>query len=424
MTAPLALSSAQTGVWMAQQLDPDDRSFNIGEYCDIEGPVDPVLFEAALREVVATTPALRARFDIGDEGLCQYVDDFVDVPLHHIDVSGEPDALAAAERWMRRDLAKEYDLAKGPLFTWALFTLGAGRTLWYRAAHHIVVDGFGLSLIASHVADVYTSLVTGRPRRPRPPGTLEQVIEADTAYQDSEEYADDRRFWLSRLADQTEVASLTDWRPPRGRAALRVSGHLPPSDVEVLRAAARRLEVTLPEVIIAAVAVQLYRATGVRELVVGLPVTGRTEPLMRRVPAMLTNVVPLRYALSSGLDFAAVVEQTSHRLEEAIEHQRYPQEHLAREIPGLPKGRRQFGPDVNIMSFPYRGDYAGHSAVVHSLSPGPVEDLSINVYDRLRGQGLEICFYGNTELYGHDQLAGHLSDFLSLLRSVDGLRLT
>ncbi|MHB6905387.1 hypothetical protein [Streptomyces sp. DB-54] len=136
---------------------------------------------------------------------------------------------------------------------------------------------------------------------------------------------------------------------------------------------------------------------------------------MRRTPP------GLRLALGPETDFAAVVEQTSRRVAEALEHQRYPQEHLVREVPGLPDGRRQFGPDVDIMSFNYRADYAGHRSVVHSLSAGPVEDLSINVYDRMYGQGLQISFFGNAELYTYEQLTGHVSDFTSLLRTLPAL---
>ncbi|MGY0057910.1 condensation domain-containing protein [Streptomyces sp. LZ34] len=421
MAERLALSSAQTEVWVAQQLDPDDRSLNIAEYSDIRGPVDPVLFEAALREVVAATPALRARFGVGEEGLCQDIDDTVDVPMPYLDVSGEPDPRAAAERWMAEDLAKEYDLAKGPLFTWALFKAGAERYFWYRAAHHVVVDGFGLALTASHVADVYTSLATGAPRRPRPPATFADVIASDMAYQASEEFEQDRRFWLSRLADQTEVTSLTDWRPTRGRGCVRRSARLTPAEVDALRAAARRLDVTWPEVVIAVVALQLHRATGVREVVVGLPVTGRTNPMLRRVPAMLTNVVPLRLVLDPGTAFADLVAQAARRVEEAVAHQRYPRERLVRELPGLPEGRKQFGPEINIMSFSYGTRFAGHPATVHSMSAGPVEDLSINVYDRLDGQGLDISFDGNAELYDLDRLADHLEAFISRLRSVPEL---
>ncbi|MEU7260459.1 condensation domain-containing protein [Streptomyces rimosus] len=421
MTARLALSAAQTGVWVAQQLDPDDRSFNIAEYCDIQGPVDRALFEAALREVVAATPALRARFGLGEEGLCQDIDDTVDVPLVYEDVSAAPDPRAAAERRMRRDLERTYDLATGPLFSWALFKAGPERHFWYRAAHHVVVDGFGLSLVAAHVADVYTSLVTGRPRRPRPPGTLVEAIAADTAYQESPEFAADRRYWLARMADQTEVASLAARQPPRTRSYIRHSGHLGPGDVDALRAAARRLEVTWPEVVLAAVAVLLHRATGVRDVVLGLPVTGRTAPMLRRVPAMLTNTVPLRVTVTPERTFAEVVTEISVRLAEAVEHQRYPQERLVRELPGLPEGRKQFGPDVNIMSFGFGNGYASHPATVHNLAAGPVEDLTVNVYDRLDGQGLQVSLDGNDALYDRTELAGHLDAFLGLLRSVPSL---
>ncbi|MFD7027565.1 condensation domain-containing protein [Streptomyces sp. NPDC059917] len=422
MTARLPLSSAQTGVWVAQQLDPDDRSFNIAEYCDIAGPVDPELLGAALREVVAATPALRARFGIGEEGLCQYVDEDVEVVLHTVDVSDEPDPREAAERWMAEHLAEAYDLARGPLFTWALFTLGPERSFWYRAAHHVAVDGFAFSLVASHVADVYTALATGAPRRPRPPGTLEQVVEADVAYRGGAAFERDRAFWHERMAGRGAPVSLTDWRPARTRASHRAAGRLAASALEPLRSVARRLEVTWPEIVIAIAAVWLHRATGTGDLVVGLPVTGRTEPLSRRVPAMLTNVVPLRFELGPDTPFAAVVAQAAQRLEEAVEHQRYPQERLVRELSEPGRGATgRFGPDINIMSFNHRPRYAGHPSTVRTLCSGPVDDLTVNVYDRMDGQGLDVALDGNAELYAPERLAAHVDDFVALLSRVPEL---
>ncbi|OEV23002.1 dimodular nonribosomal peptide synthase, partial [Streptomyces nanshensis] len=127
-----------------------------------------------------------------------------------------------------------------------------------------------------------------------------------------------------------------------------------------------------------------------------------------------------RLSFGPHTPFADVVAQTSLRLEEALRHQRYPQEHLVRELPGLPEGRKQFGPDVNIMSFNYHGDYAGRPATVHTLCSGPVEDLTVNVYDRMDGRGLQIALDGNAELYDRAQLSQHLADIVALLRSVTG----
>jgi len=56
------LSAAQLGIWFAQRLNPSTPAYNIGEYIEIHGSVDPILFERALRQVVAETDALRLQF--------------------------------------------------------------------------------------------------------------------------------------------------------------------------------------------------------------------------------------------------------------------------------------------------------------------------------------------------------------------------
>ncbi|AJC59851.1 MULTISPECIES: condensation domain-containing protein [Streptomyces] len=422
MTERLALTSAQTGVWVAQQLNPGDTSFTCTEYCDIAGPVDPDRFRAALCEVVAATPALRAGFDLGDEGLVQHIDDTVDIPMHYLDLSRESDAYAAARCWMARHRENHgFDLTKGPLATWALFKAASDRFIWYRAVHHIAVDGLGHSLIASAVADSYTALSTGRRRRTAPVGTLRQVVEADIAYQRSDAFRRDGEFWAAYLENRMDTVSLTDWRLPPNGAAIRESAYLEPAEVGMLRSVARDLVLPWPAVVVAVLAVQLHRATGVRRMTLSLPVTARTEPALRTVPAMVSNTVPLRLDLTAKADFKTVAEQAAEGLKEVLRHQRYPMERLARLVPGLPAGRRQFGPEINIMSFHYDDDYAGSRATVHSLNSGPVEDLTINIYHRGWSQGMHIAFDGNSALYGRAELSHHVEEFASLLRSVRGL---
>ncbi|MES4903982.1 MULTISPECIES: condensation domain-containing protein [unclassified Streptomyces] len=413
----LALSAAQTSVWVAQQLDSDDRSFNIAEYCEIRGALHPELFEKAVREVVAETEALRTRFEIDEAGLGQFIDDSVEWSMHRFDVADEPDPEAAARKWMAGDLAREFDTAKGPVFSSALFRIGPELFYWYRAVHHVAIDGFALSLIASRVADVYTELVTGRPRQPLPPASLRHVVEDDARYQSSEDYETDRRFWLDRLAGLPGPVSLVEWKPTATRRFVRAGHQLTAEEVDRLRALARRLEVTWPEVVIAAVAVYLHRATQSQDVVLGLPVSGRLNPLLRRIPSMLTNSVPLRLRLDPDTPLGTVIDRTAREVELAREHQRYPHERLLRELPDFPDGRRQFGVDVNIMAFNYSFDYAGCQARTHNLCAGPVEDLSVNVYDRLDGSGLRIDFDGNAELHSPAELADHLARFVALLRS-------
>ena len=65
---------------------------------------------------------------------------------------------------MKADLAQPIDPTRGPLFGFALFKASATRFFWYARYHHIVLDGFGMWLVARRVAEVYTDSVPGARR--------------------------------------------------------------------------------------------------------------------------------------------------------------------------------------------------------------------------------------------------------------------
>ncbi|WP_328409926.1 LysR family transcriptional regulator [Streptomyces violaceus] len=71
----LPVTAGQREVWLAEQHSPDLRpALRLGEYLEIHGPIDPDLFEAALRQVVAETDALRVRLVSGEDGPVQVLE--------------------------------------------------------------------------------------------------------------------------------------------------------------------------------------------------------------------------------------------------------------------------------------------------------------------------------------------------------------
>src|SRR5256885_8359467 len=116
---PLPLSDAQLGIWFAQTIDPSSPAFNLAEYLEIAGPIDAALFEAALRQVVDETETLRVRFVTTPDGPRQIIGAAPDWSLAFVDVSAAADPQAAAEHWMKADLEKPTDLARGPFLSHA-----------------------------------------------------------------------------------------------------------------------------------------------------------------------------------------------------------------------------------------------------------------------------------------------------------------
>src|SRR4051794_5064632 len=410
---PLPLSDAQLGIWFAQTIDQSSTTYNLAEYLEIGGPVDATLFEVALQQVVAETEALHVRFVSNADMPGQIIGPAPDWSMSLVDVSGAAGPQAAAERWMRADLAKPVDLTRGPLFAYALLKAAPDRFFWYSRYHHIVMDGFGFALVARRVADVYSSLVAGRAADPGTFGSLTPLLEDEAGYRRSKRFEQDRQFWIDYLADLQEPASLGERARPAAHGFIRHSGLLPFSGLQHLHSVAHRAGVSLPQFVIAAAAIFVHRLTGAQDVIVDVPLTGRVTPAARRAPWMMSNVLPLRLAVRADMSVSELAAEATRRMRHVIRHQRYNVANLRRDIGRA--DQRMFGPTINFMSFDYNLHFDGYPVTAHNLSNGPVDDLSIVLYDRLDSRDLRIDFNGNPALYSADRLAELQQRFLRLL---------
>jgi hypothetical protein len=107
------LSAAQSAVWMAQQLAPE-APITIGQYTEIDGPIDLALLDTVARRVMGEVEAIGVRFVDEDGVPWQVPAPPFDLEIPVIDLSAEPDPRAAAEAWMWDDLTSPIDLAAVP----------------------------------------------------------------------------------------------------------------------------------------------------------------------------------------------------------------------------------------------------------------------------------------------------------------------
>ncbi|MDN3026499.1 amino acid adenylation domain-containing protein [Streptomyces sp. S.PB5] len=425
----LPLSAAQTGIWFAHHMDPTGHAYNISEYVEINGPVRPDLFDEAWRHTIDEVETLRvhALAEDGDGSLWQLLHSAPERGLEHVDVSVAADPHAAAMEWIHRDLGTAMDLTRGGLCTFALLRLAADRFHYYQRVHHVLIDGYGGSLISRKVARRYTELVTGELPEDgvEPSASLAELLDEQTAYRAGEAFDADRAFWQRELTDLPAPARLHDQiacpepgPADPGAVHIRRSTHRPQEFADRLADAARAVRTRWPVLVIAAAAAFVHRSTGAREVVLGLPVACRDSAVLRSTPGLASNVVPLRIPVSPEDSFAELVPKVTARTRQVLKHQRYRYEDMRRDL-GLTDGDAGLtGPVVNIMAFPYRLDFAGLPATAHNLALGPVDDLSIAVYDRGDGSGLRFDFDGNPERYAAGGLDGCQDRFLRFLERI------
>ncbi|WP_405176987.1 amino acid adenylation domain-containing protein [Nocardia sp. NBC_01377] len=409
------LMAGQLGMWHAQQLQPGNPVFNMGEYIEIRGPVDIALFETAVRTTAGEVDCLHLRFEgSADEVPRQFFDRRPDWTFHVLDVSAAADPMAGARSWMLADMRRPVDLRHGELFTAAIFRVRPDLFLWYQRTHHIIGDGLAGSLIAARVAEVYSALSAGRPGVGDPPPSSTVLMDADAAYRVSPQFGSDRAYWAERLSGRPQTVSPSGGEPSDTPHQMR--RHTLPIDPDTaagLRRSARRLGTNISGISLAASAVFLHRVTGQTDLVIGVPVLGRDIGL-RNVPGMTANIVPLRLCVLPDGTVADLVKQVHRGMRDALRHQRYRYEDMLRDQKLVGRGGL-FSLLVNIISFDYNLTFGDYSSAVHGLGGINFNDLSISVYDRAADKSLTVVIDAHPDLYGDAEIENIATQFLTVL---------
>ncbi|MBZ4321015.1 AMP-binding protein [Streptomyces huiliensis] len=402
----LRLTAAQRELWSRQSRDPGGAPPVTAAYREIHGPLDPVLFAEALHRTVGEADALRMRIADTPDGPRQRPI-AIEPPGHGFPLCAadlrvaegaeDEEAVRTALAWMRADVVRPFDPADGPLFAYGLFRVGDRRWLWYRRVHRALLDEHGHRLVDRRVAEVYTALAAGDDPGPSPFGRLADLVAEDAAYRDSAARDRDRAYWRNRL---TNPATTGDDEEPEGqrqatahhRATTRHAFpfHLTPEITAGLRELAASVRGSWTGLLLAAQALHLRGATRRDDVVLGLPLTGRTGPAALRVPGTVRNTVPLRLTVTPGTTVAELVRQADDAVREARAHQRYRRADLRRDI-GLPAGHPALaGPlaDVVPAEEPVV-TFAAAPSTLHPLATTPDDPCAV-VFRGTPDEGLHI----------------------------------
>jgi len=417
--AGLPLSTAQSEVWLAQQMAPTEILFNVGGYVEIFGAVDPEVFTAALRKALEEAGSPLSRFCETRAGVRQLPGDARDVTILSLDLTGEADPQAAALAWMEADYRKPFIFSEGPLCRFALLHLGGDRVLWYSAYHHLVTDFFGAQMLNQRAADLYDAASSGRAE---PLATLTpwpEALREELEYDDSDRFQRDRLYWSERLRNLPDPATLSGRLPEWPKSTVSVRACLRGATIRGLEELGGSSGASLAAVLFSAAALYLWRVTGERDLVLGMPVDARTSIRLRRSTAFLSNIVPLRLTVDPSGSASQLVRYCGLCIREALSHQRYRSSTLRSDLGIAPNKPNLYGLMVNFLPDGAPCRFSGRPSRLHAFAQSAgVQDLNITVRARGDGSDAAVQFDANASNYDHGGLEAHARNFLTLLETL------
>ncbi|HME76009.1 MAG TPA: condensation domain-containing protein, partial [Mycobacterium sp.] len=374
----LPLTRAQLDIWLAEETGRFGAKWQLGVLLRIAGPIDPGLFESAIRQVVREAEPLRAAFFQLDGQVFQKAVDYPDVELARYDLTSSQDPVRDAYR-LASSIQRTKMQFSGPLFKFALLQTRVDEFYWFVCCHHIVVDGISLAVVCHRIADIYSAIASGASIPPAFFGSLSDLVDCELEYEASTDYLDDQAYWARNLPPESEqgyrLAHAAGGREPDESSA---PVQLDPFVVAGIHELSRALRVRSSSLITAACAL-LVHGWGVKgpELALDFPVSRRVRPEAQTVPGMISGVVPVVFKAWPGSAVAGFCEHVDTRMREALQHQRFPVHVLENKARFRDSRQASNRVVVNLIPTTHMGDFAGAPVSATLTHSGLVDQFGL-----------------------------------------------
>lgn len=324
-----SLSHSQKRIWIMSQKEDGNVAYNLPLAFILKGKIDSHAFGKAFDGLIERHESLRTVFTVVSGEPVQKIlsPGAYRFSLETIDISNVQGNNEKAAEIVAMERMVPFDLENGPLIRVILIHLGEEHHVLFYNIHHIVCDGWSMSIIFDEVLTLY-GMYAGVNS-----GTLPQL---KFQYKDYAEWqhnrvssgmiSADKEYWLKKLGGQLPVLDMPlDMPRPRTQSfdGDVIDFTLEQDLSDSLRQMARNQGSTLFMVMLAAFKSLLHNYTGQNDILVGTDLAGRVHADTEGMIGMFINAVVLRTSPLPSKPFHDFLAEVKSTFLEALAHQQY-----------------------------------------------------------------------------------------------------
>ncbi|MCP4262409.1 MAG: amino acid adenylation domain-containing protein, partial [Planctomycetes bacterium] len=418
--SPQPLLEAQKQLWVLSQItEAGSMAYSIYAVLQLNGPLRIAAMRQAVQQVVDRHEALRTVI-IGET---QQVNPPSPVETLVIDFSKTEDRDTGINTWINKENQTPFDLSKGPLFRAHILKLTGNKHWLVVTAHHIVADGLSINIILQELALFYSAACQGKDCGLKPPLQFRDYVKWQEQQSQTSEMADHEAYWLEQFDGAISNLDLpTDHTPPsiKSYQGNRQTVQLDAGLCRELQKLSQKQGCTRFMTLLAAFMVLLHRLTGQDDIIVGIPVMGRSLDGGDKLVGYCTHLLPIRSRVSWQQSFSSYLKVIRGVLLNAYQHQDYPFAHLINKL-----NLRRDGSQSPLVSITFNLDQPEKTPNLFELETEwvprqPINfaafDIGLNLTET--GEDLVLDWDYNTDLFDVGTAERFLGHFQTLLANI------
>ena len=336
-----ALSFAQKRLWFLDRLEPGNPSLHIPASYKINGPLDINILREALTILSARHESLRTYFVSNDQQniyqkLAQHKPWLLneDYDLSSLDQTEQMQRIEEiiADEALRPFALNQSDSDPTPLLRTRLARLSPQTAahpeyILLLTIHHIIADGWSISILINDLTKIYQSLISGQKI------DLEKITTHYIDYAtwqlqwiNSDFIQKQMDYWKVQLDDINPLELATDFQRPKqiGYHGSSIDFCFGDDTSQQLRTLAKKQNTSIFIVLLTTFKILLYKHTQQPDICIGTPVAGRNRQDIENTIGCFINLLAIRDRINPEMTFIDLLAQVQQTLLSAQENQDIP----------------------------------------------------------------------------------------------------
>ena len=410
------LTQSQTLLWTGQMLHPQSPMYNMVMTFELLDSINIPAFKAAFQALVNDSDIMRTVILSEGGRPQQIVKNSLQYNLEYIDLSRESEAETTFKAWLKTRSEQNFDLSQR-LFDSAIIQFSEKRFVWYFNQHHILTDGWSLTILYKEMAKLYAL-------------ALENALATASKILPFQSYLN----FEKGIRNQTKKETITQyWKdklkslptPPRlyGKAgeknssqSKRILVDLGTERSEALRALTKEKDLraftqdmSLFNIFSTVLFAYLKRVSGQDDLLIGAPSHNRPTADFKKTPGVFIEIFPMQTEVGEDDTFMDLFRKVRIEASGFLRN--------AQSGYSSPALSGSFNVFLNYITGNF-GDFNGIPMRSEWILPGhadPAHHLRVQIHDFDSTGDIKIHFDFNTSVFDDEMCQNAPQHFLRLL---------
>lgn len=425
----LPLSFAQQRLWFLHQLLPDIALYNVPAVLRVSGSLNLQNLEDAFNALIERHEILRTIFPIKSGEAYQLILPQLKVCISDCFQDLSPllqnQQKTSVEKITSEEAYRSFDLSSGPLIRLKLLKLSSQEHILLITMHHIISDGWSMSIFFNELSALYNAFLTGEGLDLSPlPLQYADFALWQRNWLQGDVFAAQLSYWKNQLSDIPDLLELPTDRPRPKELTYKGNYYKVSLSKEVkdkLNQLSQDQGCSLFMTLLAVFQILLHRYTEQKNIVVGSPIANRHHKEIENLIGFFVNTLALKTTFEAGKSFLDILLQVKDTTLDAYQHQDVYFDQLVdhlnvtRELNKNPVFQVEFSLDssINEVSYVFSG-----LTVEPLTSPYVVSTFDLKVSALEHEEGIDLEYRYAVDLFEQESIKRFSSHFEELIKAI------